>query len=91
MRVSERTSVPSCCRQSLRQMGVPCGFRVYLLGLPPGALQLKLLRGSGTEELNHVTMVSGQAWVHWRCCSSCLPPSNLPEDCINPEFSVLGS
>lgn len=44
-------------------MGVPCGFRVYLLGLPAGALQLKLMRGSGTEELNHVTMVSGQAWV----------------------------
>lgn len=44
-------------------MGVPCDFRVYLLGLPAGALQLKLMRGSGTEELNHVTMVSGQAWV----------------------------
>lgn len=44
-------------------MGVPCGFRVYLLGLPAGALQPKLMRGSGTEELNHVTMVSGQAWV----------------------------
>lgn len=44
-------------------MGVPCGFRVYLLEQPAGALQLKRMRGRGTEELNHVTMVSGQAWV----------------------------
>lgn len=82
----ERTAVQRCCRQRHRQRAFPAVSGCASKNNLPGRCSSNSCVGAAPKRLIMLLWFQGRLGCHT------LPSSfNILEDCINPEFSVLGT